>query len=157
MRVLPRMSPVRQQRGLAMTEFVVAIPVLLLVFLATVELGRALFQYNALTKAVRDGARYAASARASSSGNFEITQAIRTATTNLTVFGNEAGFGEPLLDGLTSSSVAVSLSGNGNGFVEVRADYVFTPILGSQIPTFGFGEPIPLSLTMRAASVMRGL
>lgn len=147
----------RTQRGIAMTEFVVAIPVLLLVFMATVELGRALFQYNALTKAVRDGARYAASARASTSGNFELTTAIRNSTVNLTVFGNELGVGEPLLPGLTKSDVGVQVSGVGNGFVEVSAAYGFAPMLGSRIPTFGFGEPIPISFTFRAASVMRVL
>ncbi len=150
-------SRLQKQRGIAMTEFVISIPVLLLVFLATVELGRALFQYNALTKAVRDGARYAASARASTSGNFELTQAIRSATVNLTVYGNEVGAGQPILPGLTANAIDVRLSGAGNGFVEVRADYGFTPMLGSQIPTFGFGEPIPISFTFRAASVMRVL
>lgn len=145
------------QRGIAMTEFVVAIPVLLLVFMATVELGRALFQYNALTKAVRDGARYASSARASTSGNFELTNAIRNTAVNLTVFGNELGVGEPLLPGLAPSAVNVQVSGAGNSFVEVSAAYGFSPMLGSQIPTFGFGEPIPISFTFRAASVMRVL
>ena len=157
MAVQSRNTQRRRQQGIAMTEFVVAIPVLLLVFMATVELGRALFQYNALTKAVRDGARYAASARTSTSGNFELTTAIRNATVNLTVFGNEVGAGEPLLPGLNASGVSVQLSGAGNGFVEVSAAYGFTPMLGSQIPTFGFGEPIPISFTFQAASVMRVL
>ncbi|MEJ2115423.1 MAG: pilus assembly protein, partial [Gammaproteobacteria bacterium] len=48
------------QGGLAAVEFVVILPILLLLMLASAELGRAFYQYNTLTKTVRDGARYLA-------------------------------------------------------------------------------------------------
>ncbi len=47
-----------RQRGSAVVELAIVLPLLLLIFLGTAEFGRALFQYNTLTKAVRDGARY---------------------------------------------------------------------------------------------------
>jgi hypothetical protein len=47
-----------RHRGLAIVEFVIVLPILLLMLFAVAELGRALFQYNTLTKAVRDSARY---------------------------------------------------------------------------------------------------
>ena len=43
-----------RQRGVAIVEFVLTLPLLMLLLLATAEIGRALFQYNTLTKAVRD-------------------------------------------------------------------------------------------------------
>jgi Flp pilus assembly protein TadG len=47
-----------RHRGLAIVEFVIVLPILLLMLFAVAELGRAIFQYNTLTKAVRDSARY---------------------------------------------------------------------------------------------------
>ena len=50
---IPEMRPEfpRPQRGVAIIEFVITLPLLLLLLLATAEIGRALFQYNTLTKA----------------------------------------------------------------------------------------------------------
>ena len=49
---------VKRQKGVAALELAIAVPVLLLLLLASAELGRAFYQYNTLTKSVRDGARY---------------------------------------------------------------------------------------------------
>ena len=48
-----RIRPLRQ-RGIATIEFAICAPILLLLMLATVEVGRMLIQYNTLNKAVRD-------------------------------------------------------------------------------------------------------
>ena len=45
-------------RGIAMVEFVIVLPICLILLMATAEFGRAFMQYNTLTKAVRDDVPY---------------------------------------------------------------------------------------------------
>lgn len=149
-------SPTKTQRGLAMVEFAVSLPLLLLLLLATAEFGRLISQYDTLTKAVRDGARYAASTAAlGSTGLVYITPQIQTAVGNLVATGNVDGSGSALLPGLVASNVTVSDAGN--GYVSVSAAYTYEPMLGATLPTFGFGAPISLSFTLNAGAVMRAL
>lgn len=144
-----------EQRGIATVEFAICAPVLFLLMLATAELGRAMFQYNTLIKAVRDGARYAAGASTSSQRIVVITDQVRNETRNLVVTGNVGGAGAPLLTGLTVNNV--TLNNVGNGFISVSATYTFTPMLGATLPTFGLGPAINLSMTFPATVVMRVL
>lgn len=149
-------KPGRSQRGVAMVEFAITLPFLLFLMLATAELGHLLSQYDTLTKAVRDGARYAASTSAlGSTGLVAITPQIQAAVANLVATGNVNGSGSALLPGLSASGVTVSNAGN--GYVSVSATYTYQPLLGATLPTFGLGSPISLSFTLNAASVMRAL
>jgi Flp pilus assembly protein TadG len=154
----PKCPPVglRSSRGLATVEFAICIPLLLLLMLATAEVGRCFFQYNTLTKAVRDGARYAiVNASVGTTRIVNITAATRTAAQNLVVTGNRVGTGAPLLPGLTVNNVTVTDAGN--GFVRVAAAYTYQPMLGATLPTFGFRAPINLRIPMSATIVMRAL
>ncbi len=47
------------RRGQALVEFALAIPIFLLLMVALFDLGRAVFAYNTLTNAAREGARLA--------------------------------------------------------------------------------------------------
>lgn len=47
-----------RQRGVAIIEFALILPFLLLLSFITFEFGRALYQYNVLVKSARDSARY---------------------------------------------------------------------------------------------------
>ena len=47
-----------RQRGVAIVEFALVLPLLLLMTFVVTEYSRALYQYNTLTKSVRDAARY---------------------------------------------------------------------------------------------------
>ncbi|MBM0106077.1 pilus assembly protein [Steroidobacter sp. S1-65] len=146
----------RSERGLAMVEFAICIPGLLLLMLATAEIGRVLFQYNTLMKAVRDGARYAATnAAVGTTRVVNITPAVRDDTRNLVVTGNRLGTGAPLLPGLSVDNVTVT--DVGNGFVRVAATYTYAPVVGATLPTFGLGAPIDLTLTLPASVLMRAL
>lgn len=146
----------RKQRGVATIEFAICAPVLFLLMLATAEFGRVMFQYNTLVKAVRDGARYAASnAAVGNTRVVNITTARRNETRNLVVTGNIGGTGTPLLPGLTVNNVTVT--DVGSGFIQVAASYTYIPMIGSTLPTFGFGAPINLARTMPATVVMRAL
>lgn len=146
----------RPNRGLATIEFAICAPVLLLLMLATAELGRVLYQYNTLAKSVRDGVRYAVvNAAVGTTRVVNITDQVRDETRNLVVTGNTAGTGTPLLPGLTVGNVTVNDAGN--GFVSVAATYNYQPMLGASLPTFGFGAPINMTISLPATVVMRAL
>jgi len=49
----------RSERGQGLAEFALALPVLLLVILSVFDIGRAVFIYNSITNAAREGARLA--------------------------------------------------------------------------------------------------
>jgi len=144
------------QRGTAMVEFMIGLPALLFLLFATAEIGRLISQYNTLTKAVRDGVRYAASnAIPNGTGLINITPTVQTAVANLVVTGSTAGTGSPLLPGFSTSNVAVTDAGG--GYVSVSASYTYQPMVGASLPTFGLGTPINLAVTLSAAQAMPGL
>jgi Flp pilus assembly protein TadG len=144
------------QRGIAMVEFTIVLPVLLLLMFGVTELGRALVRYNALTKAVHDGARFAAAAALlGTTGGVEITAQIRTEVRNLIVYGNTAGTGSPLMSGLQPSQIQVVDAGGDQ--LRVDVSYPYVPMLGPVLPNFGLGSSTPMSFTMQASVSMRAL
>lgn len=88
----------RTQKGVAIIEFALILPFLLLLTFITTEFGRAIWQYNTLTKSVRDSVRYLS---LQTPGD---PVAIAKAR-NLTVYGNLTGTGTPLAEGLSTSNV----------------------------------------------------
>ncbi len=54
-----RNAAARRGRGQALVEFALVIPIFLLLLVALFDLGRAVFAYNTLTNATREGARMA--------------------------------------------------------------------------------------------------
>lgn len=145
-----------RQRGLAVVEFAIALPLLLFVMLATAEVGRFLSQYDTLTKSVRDGSRYVAGkAAVGTTGIVSISSQLRTEAGNLIATGAVGGSGTPLLPGLSAANVTVTDAGN--GYVTVSASYTYTPMLGASLPTFGLSSPISLAFPLNATVVMRAL
>jgi len=143
-----------RQRGIAMVEFVIVLPILLMLVLATAEFGRAFMQYSTLTKSIRDAGRYAAAnALKGSTSVVQITAALSTATSNLVVYGNVAGTGTALLPGLTPGNV--SLTSTTPGTVVVSATYAYAPIFSS-LPLFALGS-LSTSHALSAAVTMRAL
>ena len=49
----------KRSRGQALVEFALALPVLLVIFMGLFDFGRAVFAYNSLSNAAREGARVA--------------------------------------------------------------------------------------------------
>jgi hypothetical protein len=132
-----KLRPKRRARGLAVIELTLVLPIVLLLMVATAELGRAFWQYNTLTKSVRDGARHASSAGLfGSTGVVVVTDELRTQVQNLVVYGNTAGTGAPLLNGLSTSGV--SLESPGGGDILVRSSFDYDPIFGF-LPDFRGG------------------
>lgn len=144
------------QRGLAAVEFAIVLPLMMLLMLATAELGRAFFQYNTLHKAVEDGARYLAShAIPGSTGVITFDSAVETIVRNLVVYGNPAGTGTSLLEGLLTDDVGLTTVGSDH--VQVSVEYPYTPIF-SGIPAFGLAaQDIVPAFTFNASVVMRTL
>jgi len=143
-------------RGLAIVEFVIVLPICLMLMIGTAEFGRAFLQYNTLTKSVRQGARFVASqALSGSTGTISISGGLATQTQNFVVYGNINGTGSPLLPSLSSGDVSVTDAGGGN--VTVSAVYSYNPIFAF-IPRFSFGGSINTTgYSLQAAVTMRAL
>ena len=145
-----------RQAGTAALELAIALPVLLLLLVATAEVGRLLSQYDTLTKSVRDAARFLASnALGGTTGVVTITPQVQTQTQNLVVTGNINGSGSALLPGLAAGNVTVTAVDSTH--VSVSAAYPYQPLLGATLPTFGIGSPISFSFPLTSTIVMRGL
>lgn len=146
------MKNFQKQRGVAAVELgLLVFPLVLLAFGIT-EFGRAIYEYNALTKATRDATRFLSSQ--SPGDPNEITTA-----KCLAVYGNKACTLPALAPNLTMSMVTVCDSSNcadhqaqptGSGvinLVSVRIDgYPFTSLVPLQVPSITFGR---ISTTMR--------
>lgn len=146
----------KKQTGAAMVEMVVVTPLMLLLVLGVTELGKALVQYNTLTKSVRDAARHVSGvALLGTTGTVLITPDVEAAAQNLVVFGNLAGTGSPLLPALSPDHISVA--DVGNDMVLVQANYPYVPLTGPVLQTFGFGDKPGLNVTLTASVTMRAL
>lgn len=151
----PTTSRQHRQRGLAVVEMAIVLPLLAMMLVATAELGRAAYQYNTLTKAIRDGAQYAAqNVLIPGTGVMSLTAGVKAATQNLVVYGNPAGTGDSLLPGFVAANVTVTAADATH--IQVSATYGYIPIFGS-IPGFGYGADITPASTLNASTVMRAL
>ena len=150
----------RGQQGLAMVEFTLALPVLLLLLLAFGEFGRMLYQYNVLLQASRDADRFVASqAWNSTLGAVSLSNTLQTQTKNVAVYGVPSQTGTPVISGLTANNVVVAAVGTDH--VRVTITFTFCPVIGGgnctgSLPGF-FGNPIALSIPLVATTVMRAL
>jgi len=93
-------SSLNRDRGVAAVEFALLLPVMLALAFGASELGRAIYTYNTLDKAVRDGVRHLSQ---HGPGDATITSEARC----LAVFGNLNCTGTALAPGLTTGAVTV--------------------------------------------------
>jgi Flp pilus assembly protein TadG len=108
---------VRDEQGAAAVEFAIIVPVLLLIVVAIIDLGRLLAVASSLASAVRDGARQGATVTDFADGTQ--VAAVRTrVVSEFTTFGGTA---------LQSSNVGVTLDGASNVSVTVSG-YVYQPL-----------------------------
>lgn len=146
------------QRGVAMVEFAIALPLLLLLLLAIGEFGRLLFQYNSLLQASRDAGRFVAGqAWNATLGKVELSADLMSKTKSVALYGapaNPNGY-PPMVPGLTAADVSVTEVVGAN-HVQVSITYTFRPVIGGTIPGF-FGAPIPLGIALSSTVVMRAL
>ncbi|HEX3183343.1 MAG TPA: TadE/TadG family type IV pilus assembly protein, partial [Pyrinomonadaceae bacterium] len=95
----------RDEQGVQLLEMAIVIPILLVLFAGVAEFGRYFHEYTTLAKASRVGARYLVGKSVNSSVNYE------TIAKNIVVYGNAAGSGSPILNGLTVDNVQVTYVG----------------------------------------------
>jgi len=152
----------KDQQGVALLEFTLVLPLVLLLLLALGEFGRMLFQYNTLLQASRDAGRYVASqAWNSTLGTVDLTTntSLVTQTKNVAVYGVPASTGTAVVSGLTTSMVGVSVVGTNH--VQVTISYTFCPVIGAGNCTGSitglFPKSITLSIPLVATTVMRVL
>lgn len=147
-----------KQNGVALVEFALVLPLMLILTFIVTEYGRALYQYNVLTKSVRDAARYLSTQNPGDTTKYSVAK-------NLAVYGNPAGTGTPLAIGLTTTQVpdpVWQLQGASPVINTVTVQigiaggttaqkYTFTPLFASVFGlNFGSMTYAPISATMRA-------
>lgn len=145
-----------RQHGAALVETLIVTPLLLLLIVGTAEITNVFVEHNTLTKAVRAGARHiAGKAIIGTTGVVVLSPQLITETQNIVVFGNAAGTGTAILNGLAAGDVQVLDVGSDN--VQVTANYNYNGIIGSTVPSFGLGSDIGLLYNLRATVTMRAL
>jgi Flp pilus assembly protein TadG len=87
------------QQGAALVELALVLPFLLAMSMLVAEFGRAIYQYNILTKSVRDAARYLSV----QTPGTHVAEA-----KNLVVYGTTAAGTTPLARGLTTAMVSAT-------------------------------------------------
>jgi Flp pilus assembly protein TadG len=154
---IPTCKQLQAQRGVAMVEFAIALPLLLLLLLAIGEFGRMLYQYNSLQQASRDAGRYVAGlAWNATLGQIELNGDLQSKTKSVAVYGvpaNSDGY-TPVVPELTTDNVVVDSQDAEH--VRVSITYTFRPVIGNSLPTF-FGNSIPLNIALQSTVIMRVL
>lgn len=97
------------RRGNAFVELALCSTVLMLIFTGTLQFGYSFYQYNSLINAVRGGARYASMATISNQGNGILPNSYVTAVQNTVVYGSPTASSTPIVPGLTTSDVDVTV------------------------------------------------
>jgi Flp pilus assembly protein TadG len=132
------------QQGVALVEFALILPLLLILTFTTTEFGRALYEYDSVTKSVRDAARYLTTQTPGSA-------AAQTAAQNLVIYGYTAppSGSPPLARGLSAATVTSTWGSAGSApvinTVEVRvSNYqfqsIFTTVFGLSFGTVTFSD-----------------
>ena len=151
----------RSQRGVAIVEFTIVLPILLVLILVVAELGRAFLQFNALTRAVRDSARYvAANAISGQSQTIDVSTSapIYSEAQNLVVYGqiSPQATPQPLLPGLDPNDVTIS-NPAGTEDITVNVSYTYQPMLGTLLPGLFYGSDLTTTYPLQAQVTMRVL
>lgn len=154
--MLQRFIGSKKQRGVSAVEFTIAVPLCLFLFLAVTEFGRAIWHYNTLTRAVHDGARFAASnALVGQSQVVNVDAQLVNDVGNVAAFGTPAGGSGALLPGLAPGNFTVV--NEGAGIISVTGTYPYQPMLGGVLPRIVQGGTIDTTITMRAQVTMRAI
>lgn len=136
----------RNQQGLAAVEMTLVLPIMLLLFFATAECSRMLYQYNALNKATRDATRYLASYHNNASSEVNAR--------NILVYGDlDLENTTEILPNLAAATFDV----DDGEFITVTVTYPWQPIWGDSLPAFVSDSSFDLSFPLVTTYTMRAL
>ena len=142
-RVVPAAARIRGERGQALIEMAITLPLLLLVTMGAVEFGRAYQHWQVLTNAAREGARIAVLPGFTD-------EAVKARVTTYMTSGQMSAPG-----GATITVTRNTALGDGTASTVV-VDYPFTFIVLQPIAQLvAGGKPVGEPLTMRASAMMR--
>ena len=134
----------KDERGAALVEFAVGASIFLTITFGVLQFGILLWTHNALTDAVRRGARYAINQCAPSDGACPNSSTSVDRAKNMVVYGTPtpATGAQPVVKGLTTDNVQVNYSSFG-----VNAGRVTVSIVnynfGLVVPLFGSAIHMP--------------
>ena len=95
----------KSMRGAAAVEMALVLVSMLVLILGVAEFGRALYQYNTLTKAVRDAARYLSQSDTSDASKYDEA---KDDAKCLAVYGSLSCASQALAAGLTTDMVSIN-------------------------------------------------
>ena len=149
-----KVAYIKKQKGLAVIEFTLVLPFLLLLIFASAEFGRLMFQYNALNKTVRDASRYlSANAKPGDTNIINIKDAVTAQVKSLIKYGQSAST-TLLLPNLNDDDISFTISGD---FITITVTYDWQPLFSDTFTTFGLGNDIDLSFPLISTYTMRAL
>lgn len=146
----------RLQHGVALIELALAIPFMIMLSMIIIEFGRALYEYNTVTKSVRDSVRHLSTKPPNTVD--QTPDMLCAVAKNMVVYGTKTAGTQPLAPGLKTSAVSCSWQTTGalpliNTVTVTVTGYRFTSmvsnVLGMQLFTNGgitFGN---IAATMR--------
>ena len=158
----------QQQRGIALVEFVIVLPILLIILIMVAEIGRALYQYNTLYKAVGHATRHFSIHYAAVDSDTQVINMVRC--------GWRDACSEPadlLIAGLdTPDTIEVALkklncnsaesindcseTDSNPDHVMIQANFRYQPMTGQTLPNL-LDATLNLNLELTATVVMREL
>lgn len=145
-------ATVKQQQGIAVVEFTIALPLLLFIMFAGAEVGRLLYQYNTLAKATEDGARYLAREVRTAQGQGTLATVTSNAA-KLVRYGTTLDSQPALLPGTINVSTATN--GAAPAEISVTASFTYQPmIFPNSVPGFGLWDDLLLARTFSASISM---
>ena len=131
-------------RGIQLVEMALTMPVLILLFAAVAEFGRYYQSYTTLAKGTRVAARYLATAPYAGCEDL--------AAKNLVVYGNVAGTGSPIVNGLSVTNVTITRRTQGGSVTTGFPATVTIEITNlKHTPVFDLGKLLKTSLTLNVA------
>ncbi len=141
----------RDERGAQLIELAIVLPLFLVMFAATAEFGRFFYEYTTLAKATRAGTRYLITAPGTGVSDAEAR--------NIVVYGNPAGTGTPIINGLTTGNIVITRKGG----VPVLPQTVSIQVAGYKYkPIFDVGKllnvnALSLNVDVKPSVTMRYL
>lgn len=133
-----------------MVEFAIVLPLLVMLVFGITELGRAMYQLNTISKAAVTGVRYLARVN----GLVDRDDCTRDATiwgeviplaTNLVIYGNAAGVGDPRLPGMDVEFDSQRVSVTGEDDEVAAACVISVEVSAGFVSIFGGDTLIPFT------------